>query len=170
MVDDGYSRDKTSADKSELSSANGPSTPRSFFCLPRLQSLEVARRTCDEIGHWAFRRRDAHPGVLQRCADKGSRRRHNAYDTSKNCWELRSEHWLSIDEGIHIFHPTIAGYPHAKFPGVVVFSEIYQGELLILPDLKLHGLTEGCSHRPCCSVRQTDCWTRLHRCCPFFLP
>ncbi|RMZ90118.1 hypothetical protein DV736_g2633, partial [Chaetothyriales sp. CBS 134916] len=27
---------------------------------------------------------------------------------------------------IFIFHPTIAGYPHAKFPGVVVFSEIYQ--------------------------------------------
>jgi carboxymethylenebutenolidase len=32
-------------------------------------------------------------------------------------------------QGIFIFHPTIAGYPHAKFPGVVVFSEIYQGEL-----------------------------------------
>jgi len=27
---------------------------------------------------------------------------------------------------IHIFHPTIPGYPNAKFPGVVVFSEIYQ--------------------------------------------
>jgi hypothetical protein len=32
-----------------------------------------------------------------------------------------------IGQGIYIFHPTIAGYPHAKFPGVVVFSEIYQG-------------------------------------------
>ncbi|KAF2747438.1 alpha/beta-hydrolase [Sporormia fimetaria CBS 119925] len=27
---------------------------------------------------------------------------------------------------IFLFHPTIAGYPKAKFPGVVVFSEIYQ--------------------------------------------
>jgi carboxymethylenebutenolidase len=31
------------------------------------------------------------------------------------------------EPGIFLFHPTIAGYPHAKFPGVVVFSEIYQG-------------------------------------------
>jgi len=29
--------------------------------------------------------------------------------------------------GIFIFHPKIDGYPKAKFPGVVVFSEIYQG-------------------------------------------
>ncbi|EFR03405.1 dienelactone hydrolase [Nannizzia gypsea CBS 118893] len=27
---------------------------------------------------------------------------------------------------IYVFHPTIPGYPNAKFPGVVVFSEIYQ--------------------------------------------
>jgi dienelactone hydrolase len=27
---------------------------------------------------------------------------------------------------IYIFHPSIPNYPHAKFPGVVVFSEIYQ--------------------------------------------
>ncbi|KAM5481754.1 putative carboxymethylenebutenolidase [Microsporum audouinii] len=27
---------------------------------------------------------------------------------------------------MYIFHPTIPGYPDAKFPGVVVFSEIYQ--------------------------------------------
>jgi hypothetical protein len=26
-----------------------------------------------------------------------------------------------------VFHPSIPGYPHARFPGVVVFSEIYQG-------------------------------------------
>jgi hypothetical protein len=32
--------------------------------------------------------------------------------------------------GIFLFHPTIPNYPKAKFPGVVVFSEIYQGELL----------------------------------------
>jgi len=29
---------------------------------------------------------------------------------------------------IFIFHPQIPNYPKAKFPGVVVFSEIYQGE------------------------------------------
>jgi len=27
---------------------------------------------------------------------------------------------------VYLFHPTIPNYPHAKFPGVVVFSEIYQ--------------------------------------------
>lgn len=32
--------------------------------------------------------------------------------------------------GIFLFHPTIPNYPKAKFPGVVVFSEIYQGELI----------------------------------------
>jgi hypothetical protein len=31
--------------------------------------------------------------------------------------------------GIFIFHPTVPNYPKAKFPGVVVFSEIYQGML-----------------------------------------
>src|ERR1700753_1836220 len=30
------------------------------------------------------------------------------------------------DVGIFLFHPTIPNYPKAKFPGVVVFSEIYQ--------------------------------------------
>lgn len=30
--------------------------------------------------------------------------------------------------GIFLFHPTIPNYPKAKFPGVVVFSEIYQGK------------------------------------------
>lgn len=30
--------------------------------------------------------------------------------------------------GIYVFHPTIPGYPKARFPGVVVFSEIYQGK------------------------------------------
>lgn len=29
--------------------------------------------------------------------------------------------------GIFLFHPSIPNYPKAKFPGVVVFSEIYQG-------------------------------------------
>ena len=34
----------------------------------------------------------------------------------------------SIVLGIYVFHPTIPGYPNARFPGVVIFSEIYQGE------------------------------------------
>lgn len=29
--------------------------------------------------------------------------------------------------GIYVFHPTVPGYPNARCPGVVVFSEIYQG-------------------------------------------
>ena len=32
--------------------------------------------------------------------------------------------------GIFLFHPTISNYPKARFPGVVIFSEIYQGLLL----------------------------------------
>lgn len=32
------------------------------------------------------------------------------------------------DMRIFTFHPQIPNYPKAKFPGVVVFSEIYQGE------------------------------------------
>ena len=35
-----------------------------------------------------------------------------------------------IDEsgvGIYVFHPSVPGFPNARFPGVVVFSEIYQG-------------------------------------------
>lgn len=32
---------------------------------------------------------------------------------------------------IFLFKPTIPGYPKAKFPGVVVFSEIYQGMSLL---------------------------------------
>lgn len=30
-----------------------------------------------------------------------------------------------------MFHPTIPGYPKARFPGVVVFSEIYQGKQVV---------------------------------------
>ena len=32
------------------------------------------------------------------------------------------------DMRIFTFHPQIPNYPKAKFPGVVVFSEIYQGK------------------------------------------
>ena len=39
---------------------------------------------------------------------------------------------LTLETGIFIFHPKIDGYPKAKFPGVVVFSEIYQGGLIFL--------------------------------------
>lgn len=41
---------------------------------------------------------------------------------------------LSVSDnisGIYVFHPTIPGYPNARFPGVVVFSEIYQGDLIM---------------------------------------
>lgn len=40
---------------------------------------------------------------------------------------------MAVYEGIYVFHPTIPGYPKARFPGVVVFSEIYQGSLLFSP-------------------------------------
>ena len=33
-----------------------------------------------------------------------------------------------VTPGIFLFHPTIPNYPKARFPGVVVFSEIYQGK------------------------------------------
>jgi hypothetical protein len=55
--------------------------------------------------------------------------------------------YVPISAGIFLFHPTIPGYPHAfvfsypnlkvktefhrRFPGVVVFSEIYQGMLQV---------------------------------------
>jgi carboxymethylenebutenolidase len=38
---------------------------------------------------------------------------------------LITAHLLTLT-GIYTFHPTIPGYPKAKFPGVCVFSEIYQ--------------------------------------------
>jgi carboxymethylenebutenolidase len=47
--------------------------------------------------------------------------------------------------GIFLFHPTIPNYPKAKFPGVVVFSEIYQGELLLMschPSSKHHLISQ----------------------------
>lgn len=37
---------------------------------------------------------------------------------------------LTAQVGIFLFHPSIPNYPKAKFPGVVVFSEIYQGTAL----------------------------------------
>jgi carboxymethylenebutenolidase len=39
--------------------------------------------------------------------------------------------------GIFLFHPSIPNYPKAKFPGVVVFSEIYQGEISLVLSLSL---------------------------------
>lgn len=40
---------------------------------------------------------------------------------------------LTATVGIFLFHPTIPNYPKAKFPGVVVFSEIYQGKEVFRP-------------------------------------
>ncbi|KAL9609245.1 MAG: hypothetical protein Q9204_009170 [Flavoplaca sp. TL-2023a] len=34
---------------------------------------------------------------------------------------------------VFLFHPKIPNYPHARFPGVVLFSEIYQGSAFSLP-------------------------------------
>jgi hypothetical protein len=48
-------------------------------------------------------------------------------------------------QGIYIFHPIIAGYPHAKFPGVVVFSEIYQGGQFYCRDMLRTSLQDGLS-------------------------
>lgn len=31
---------------------------------------------------------------------------------------------------VFIYHPKIPQYPKAKFPGVLVFSEIYQGKFI----------------------------------------
>jgi len=39
--------------------------------------------------------------------------------TNARCGEIK---------GIFLFHPTVPGYPKARFPGVVLFAEIYQGE------------------------------------------
>ncbi len=41
-------------------------------------------------------------------------------------WSIRVPP-LILGIGILLFHPSIPAYPKAKFPGVVVFSEIYQG-------------------------------------------
>lgn len=40
--------------------------------------------------------------------------------------------------GIYTYHPVIPGYSQAKFPGVVIFSEIYQGPLPLHLHLHLH--------------------------------
>jgi hypothetical protein len=69
-------------------------------------------------------RNNADHRIPPRCADEGGRQ--HAYGKSEWIATARIEaHEYNI--GIFTFHPTIAGYPKAKFPGVVVFSEIYQG-------------------------------------------
>lgn len=42
---------------------------------------------------------------------------------------------------VFIFHPVISGYPNAKFPGVIVWSEIYQGTNP-LPQSSITGLAQ----------------------------
>lgn len=53
---------------------------------------------------------------------KGSMRMLNEQPSSRQCNTDRAS------PGIYVFHPTVPGYPKARFPGVVVFSEIYQGK------------------------------------------
>ena len=57
--------------------------------------------------------------------------------------------------GIFLFHPTIANYPQAKFPGVVLFSEIYQGlptrSCIIsksIPETILHNSSFSLTYKP----------------------
>ncbi|KAL4804822.1 ergosterol biosynthesis ERG4/ERG24 family-domain-containing protein [Aspergillus unguis] len=54
---------------------------------------------------------------IQRCRNK--------YGEAWTEYERRVP-YLFIPVRIYVFHPTIPGYPNARFPGVVVFSEIYQ--------------------------------------------
>lgn len=50
---------------------------------------------------------------------------------------------LNILAGIYIFHPKIPNYPQACFPGVVVFSEIYQGNIIpVFPFIYIDSSTE----------------------------
>ncbi|KAL4956403.1 ergosterol biosynthesis ERG4/ERG24 family-domain-containing protein [Aspergillus filifer] len=60
---------------------------------------------------------------------------HRALRDIQRCRNKYGEAWaeyerqvpyLFIPVRIYVFHPTIPGYPNARFPGVVVFSEIYQ--------------------------------------------
>lgn len=55
---------------------------------------------------------------------------------------------LTATVGIFIFHPSVPNYPKAKFPGVVVFSEIYQGETFkfLLQISHTHLLSPGISY------------------------
>ncbi|KAG8999400.1 hypothetical protein FRB90_012086, partial [Tulasnella sp. 427] len=46
--------------------------------------------------------------------------------TNKELHTLPASFGESKDIGIYVISPVIPGYPQAKFPGVVVFSEIYQ--------------------------------------------
>ena len=58
--------------------------------------------------------------------------------------------------GIFIFHPTIPNYPKAKFPGVVVFSEIYQGRSC-LPYLCISRAITSSVHVSRASFRRICC-------------
>ncbi|KAL4928335.1 c-24(28) sterol reductase [Aspergillus undulatus] len=60
---------------------------------------------------------------------------HRALRDIQRCRNKYGEAWveyerqvpyLFIPVRIYVFHPSIPGYPNARFPGVVVFSEIYQ--------------------------------------------
>ena len=63
------------------------------------------------------------PRILRGCANQAWRR--HAYARKSVSYQSGA---LTAVVGIFLFHPTIPKYPKAKFPGVVVFSEIYQGK------------------------------------------
>lgn len=76
---------------------------------------------------------------------------------------------MQADEaGIYTFHPTIPGYPKARFPGVVVFSEIYQGTPIHLHTRQI--LTDMQSNRPRRPLRPPNRRTGLHLRSPINLP
>ncbi|RAH44261.1 c-24(28) sterol reductase [Aspergillus brunneoviolaceus CBS 621.78] len=52
---------------------------------------------------------------------------HDVPTTADGSGTMRMARMLTCTlSGIYVYHPTIPGYPKARFPGVVVFSEIYQ--------------------------------------------
>ena len=103
------------------------------------------------------------------------------------CHALHSTLRLSDNNGhvgIFLFVPSIPNYPNAKFPGVVVFSEIYQGKADASPELYPYQTlpvgrfnfsldhSEGMSMHltvysdwACCTFCSTNSRTRLHRGC-----
>lgn len=75
---------------------------------------------------------------------------------------------IADEAGIYTFHPMIPGYPKARFPGVVVFSEIYQGTPIRLHTKQI--LTDIQSNRSRRPLRPPNRRTGLHLRRPINLP
>lgn len=96
--------------------AGGILSQRTLLNLPTLPRGLVLLRSALFHSHHAHSRKPC------RRAYKAWRR--HAYDIDSI---LSISGILTAEVGIFLFHPSIPNYPKAKFPGVVVFSEIYQG-------------------------------------------